>query len=49
MTKSDQPLQPQILPNAFYAPTLLPAIEELLARGVAREANDGLFRRSLYE
>ena len=49
MTKSDQPLQPQSLPNAFYAPTLLPAIEELLARGVAREAIEGLFRSSLFE
>jgi len=45
MTKSDQPL----LPNAFYAPTLLPAIEELLARGVARESIEALFRRSLFE
>lgn len=44
MTKSDQPL-----PNAFYAPTLLPAIEELLARGVARETLEALFRRSLFE
>lgn len=44
MTKSDQPL-----PNTFYAPTLLPAIEELLARGVARETLEDLFRRSLFE
>ncbi|MHC8321026.1 AraC family transcriptional regulator ligand-binding domain-containing protein [Pseudomonas sp. GB2N2] len=44
MTKSDQPS-----PNAFYAPTLLPAIEELLARGVARETLEALFRRSLFE
>jgi AraC-like DNA-binding protein len=44
MTKSDQPL-----PNAFYAPTLLPAIEELLARGIARDKIEGLFRRSLFE
>ncbi|MGL6247112.1 helix-turn-helix domain-containing protein [Pseudomonas sp.] len=49
MTKSDQPLLHQPLPNAFYAPTLLPAIEELLARGVARETLEGLFRRSLFE
>lgn len=44
MTKSDQPL-----PNAFYAPTLLPAIEELLARGVARETIERVFHRSLFE
>lgn len=37
------------MPNAFYAPTLLPAIEELLARGIARETIEGLFRRSLFE
>lgn len=37
------------MPNAFYAPTLLPAIEELLARGIAREAIEALFRRSLFE
>jgi AraC-like DNA-binding protein len=49
MTKSDQPLHDQALPNAFYAPTLLPAIEELLARGVDREQIEGLFRRSLFE
>jgi AraC-like DNA-binding protein len=54
MTKSDQqlPHQPrphQSRPNAFYAPTLLPAIEELLARGVARDTLEGLFRRSLFE
>ncbi|KPH01731.1 AraC family transcriptional regulator [Pseudomonas sp. RIT-PI-q] len=49
MTKSDQPLPQQPLPNAFYAPTLLPAIEELLARGIARETIEGLFRRSLFE
>jgi AraC-like DNA-binding protein len=44
MTKSDQPPA-----NAFYAPTLLPAIEELLARDVARENIEALFRRSLFE
>ncbi|MNF31486.1 HTH-type transcriptional regulator VirS [compost metagenome] len=44
MTKSDQPI-----PNAFYAPSLLPAIEELLARGVAREQIEALFHRSLFE
>jgi AraC-like DNA-binding protein len=49
MTKSDQPLRHQPTPNAFYAPTLLPAIEELLARGVARETIEALFRRSLFE
>lgn len=49
MTKSDQPLHPSISANAFYAPTLLPAIEELLARGVARDRIETLFRRSLYE
>jgi AraC-like DNA-binding protein len=44
MTKSDQvPL------NAFYAPTLLPAFEELLARGVAAERIEAVFRRSLFE
>lgn len=47
MTKSDQSRQSQA--NAFYAPTLLPAIEELLARGVAREPIEALFRRSLFE
>ncbi len=49
MTKSDQPLRDQSIPNAFYAPTLLPAIEELLARGVDRDSIEGLFRRSLFE
>jgi AraC-like DNA-binding protein len=49
MTKSDQPLRDKPLPNAFYAPTLLPAIEELLSRGIARETIEGLFRRSLFE
>ncbi|MFK8331053.1 AraC family transcriptional regulator ligand-binding domain-containing protein [Pseudomonas sp. BJa5] len=36
-------------PNAFYAPTLLPAIEELLARGVEPQAIEAVFRRSLFE
>ncbi|WP_095152762.1 AraC family transcriptional regulator ligand-binding domain-containing protein [Pseudomonas sp. Irchel s3b5] len=49
MTKSDQPLHVQPSANAFYAPTLLPAIEELLARGIARERIEDLFRRSLFE
>ena len=49
MTKSDQPLHDQSIPNAFYAPTLLPAIEELLARGVDRDSIEDLFRRSLFE
>ncbi|MCY1396629.1 hypothetical protein D9M71_116080 [compost metagenome] len=44
MTKSDQPP-----PNAFYAPTLLPAIEELLARGVECARIEAVFRRSLFE
>jgi hypothetical protein len=44
MTKSDQPS-----PNALYAPTLLPAIEELLARGVDKETLEVLFRRSMFE
>lgn len=37
------------LSNAFYAPTLLPAIEELLSRGVGGEALEECFRRSLLE
>ena len=49
MTKSDQPLHDRSIPNAFYAPTLLPAIEELLARGVDRDSIEDLFRRSLFE
>ncbi|NUU38666.1 AraC family transcriptional regulator ligand-binding domain-containing protein [Pseudomonas sp. C2B4] len=49
MTKSDQSLRHPSQPNAFYAPTLLPAIEELLARGIAREPIEDLFRRSLFE
>lgn len=44
MTKSDQPPA-----NAFYAPTLLPAIEELLARGINREAIEAQFHRSLFD
>ena len=44
MTKINQPPA-----NAFYAPTLLPAIEELLARGVAREAIEAQFHRSLFD
>lgn len=37
------------LSNAFYAPTLLPAIEELLARGVAATQLEDCMRRSLRE
>lgn len=37
------------LQNAFYAPTLLPAIEELLSRGVSGEVLEDCFRRSLLE
>lgn len=37
------------LPNAFYAPTLLPAIEELLSRGVDGVVLEDCFRRSLLE
>jgi len=44
MTKINQPPA-----NAFYAPTLLPAIEELLARGVTREAIEAQFHRSLFD
>lgn len=36
-------------PNAFYAPTLLPAIEELQGRGVSLELIEAVFRRSLFE
>ncbi|MCY1413146.1 hypothetical protein D9M71_285720 [compost metagenome] len=44
MTKNDH------LPsNAFYAPTLLPVIEELLGRGVTPERIEEQFRRSLFE
>lgn len=39
----------QLALNAFYAPTLLPAIEELLARGVPRARIEAVFRRSLFE
>ncbi|KJK07761.1 MULTISPECIES: AraC family transcriptional regulator [Pseudomonas] len=35
--------------NAFYAPTLLPAIEELQARGVDLALIEAVFRRSLFE
>ncbi len=35
--------------NAFYAPTLLPAIEELLSRGVAGADLEGCFHRTLLE
>ncbi|MDD2056823.1 AraC family transcriptional regulator [Pseudomonas sp. GD03860] len=35
--------------NAFYAPTLLPAIEELQARGVDLASIEAVFRRSLFE
>lgn len=44
MTQRDQ-----VPPNALYAPTLLPAVEELLARGVERERLEAVFRRSLFE
>ncbi|MGG2019077.1 helix-turn-helix domain-containing protein [Pseudomonas sp. S8] len=44
MTKINQPPA-----NAFYAPTLLPAIEELLARGIAREAIEAQFHRTLFD
>ncbi|VVO83266.1 helix-turn-helix domain-containing protein [Pseudomonas fluorescens] len=44
MTKIDQPPA-----NAFYAPSLLPAIEELLARGVAQQAIEAQFHRSLFD
>jgi len=49
MTKSDQPLRHPPSANAFYAPTLLPAIEELLARGVDRDTLEAQLRRSLFE
>lgn len=35
--------------NAFYAPTLLPAMEELLSRGIAGAELEACFRRSLLE
>ncbi|VVN85971.1 hypothetical protein PS718_05653 [Pseudomonas fluorescens] len=44
MTKIDQPPA-----NAFYAPSLLPAIEELLARGIAQDAIEAQFHRSLFD
>ncbi len=40
---------PPLALNAFYAPTLLPAVEELLARGVPRQRIEAVFRRSLFE
>ncbi|MBC8995398.1 AraC family transcriptional regulator ligand-binding domain-containing protein [Pseudomonas sp. N40(2020)] len=44
MTKINQPPA-----NIFYAPTLLAAIEELLARGVAQPAIEAQFHRSLFD
>lgn len=44
MTKINQPPA-----NAFYAPTLLPAIEELLARGIPLDAIEAQFHRSLFD
>lgn len=41
--------RPADLSNAFYAPTLLPAIEELLARGVPGDELEASFRRTLLE
>ncbi|MCP1649796.1 helix-turn-helix domain-containing protein [Pseudomonas nitroreducens] len=35
--------------NAFYAPTLLPAVEELLARGIAAAELEACMRRPLLE
>lgn len=35
--------------NAFYAPTLLPAMEELLARGIAATELEACMRRTLLE
>jgi AraC-type DNA-binding domain-containing proteins len=35
--------------NAFYAPTLLPAMEELLSRGIAGVELESCFRRTLLE
>ncbi|QXI18802.1 AraC family transcriptional regulator [Pseudomonas hamedanensis] len=35
--------------NAFYAPTLLPAIEELLARGIAQGSIEAQLHRSLFD
>lgn len=41
---------PEPLPsNAFYAPTVLPLVEELLARGIAPAAIEEQLRRSLLE
>ena len=44
MTKINQPPA-----NAFYAPTMLPAIEELLARGIPQDAIEAQFHRSLFD
>lgn len=44
MTKNDQ-----AAPNAFYAPTLLPVIDELIQRGVAEARIEACLRRSLFE
>lgn len=44
MTKNDQSA-----PNAFYAPTLLPVIAELLQRGVPEAQIEACLRRSLFE
>lgn len=52
---AEQGAQPYMTPsaqaplNAFYTPTLLPAIEELLVRGVPRERIEAVFHRSLFE
>jgi len=44
MTKNDQ-----AAPNSFYAPTLLPVIDELIQRGVAAARIEACLRRSLFE
>lgn len=44
MTKNDQSA-----PNSFYAPTLLPVIDELIQRGVAEGRIEACLRRSLFE
>ncbi|MGH8353642.1 MAG: helix-turn-helix domain-containing protein [Pseudomonas sp.] len=44
MTKNDQ-----AVPNSFYAPTLLPVIDELIQRGVAEARIEACLRRSLFE
>ncbi|MDN6855270.1 AraC family transcriptional regulator ligand-binding domain-containing protein [Pseudomonas sp. CAN2814] len=43
---SPRPVAPS---NAFYAPTLLPAMEELLSRGIAGTELEACFRRTLLE